>query len=129
MNPRGRERGFCVERTTSIQRGVEQSAPKAIYSMAFMLHSQDYSVPSPTTPRRAPQDRATTSTERRENSGGFGNDEFLNYLGDLTTVNLNQPIVGMATTPSGGGYWMVATDGGIFSYGDAPFYGSTGKIN
>ncbi len=61
--------------------------------------------------------------------GGFGNDEFLNYLGDLTTVNLNQPIVGMATTPSGGGYWMVATDGGIFSYGDAPFYGSTGKIN
>ena len=59
---------------------------------------------------------------------GFGNDEFLNYLGDLTTVNLNQPIVGMATTPSDGGYWMVATDGGIFSYGDAQFYGSTGNI-
>ena len=60
--------------------------------------------------------------------GGFGNDEFLNYLGDLTTVNLNQPIVGMATTPSGGGYWMVATDGGIFSFGDAQIYGSTGAI-
>ncbi len=61
--------------------------------------------------------------------GGFGNDEFLNYLGDLTTVNLNQPIVGMATTPSDGGYWMVATDGGVFSYGDAQFYGSTGAIH
>jgi hypothetical protein len=61
--------------------------------------------------------------------GGFGNDEFLNYLGDLTTVNLNQPIVGMATTPSGGGYWMVATDGGIFSFGDAAYYGSTGAIH
>ncbi len=61
--------------------------------------------------------------------GGFGNDEFLNYLGDLTTFNLNQPIVGMATTPSDGGYWMVATDGGIFSYGDANFYGSTGAIH
>ena len=61
--------------------------------------------------------------------GGFGNDEFLNYLGDLTTVNLNQPIVGMATTPSEGGYWMVATDGGMFSYGDAQFYGSTGAIH
>ncbi len=60
--------------------------------------------------------------------GGFGNDEFSNYLGDLTTFNLNQPIVGMATTPSDGGYWMVATDGGIFSYGDANFYGSTGGI-
>ncbi len=61
--------------------------------------------------------------------GGFGNDEFLNYLGDLTTVNLNEPIVGMATTPSGGGYWMVASDGGIFSDGDAAFYGSTGGIH
>ena len=61
--------------------------------------------------------------------GGFGNDEFLNYLGDLTTVNLNQPIVGMATTPSDGGYWMVATDGGVFSFGDANFYGSTGAIH
>ncbi|HXA28166.1 MAG TPA: hypothetical protein VN193_05405, partial [Candidatus Angelobacter sp.] len=28
----------------------------------------------------------------------------------------------------GGGYWLVASDGGIFSYGDAGFYGSTGSI-
>jgi hypothetical protein len=39
---------------------------------------------------------------------------------------LNQPIVGMASTPTGKGYWMVASDGGIFSYGDATFYGSHG---
>ncbi len=26
----------------------------------------------------------------------------------------------------GKGYWMVASDGGIFAYGDAPFRGSTG---
>jgi hypothetical protein len=32
----------------------------------------------------------------------------------------------MAATPSGSGYWLVATDGGIFSFGDAPFYGSEG---
>jgi hypothetical protein len=42
---------------------------------------------------------------------------------------LNKPIVGMATTPDGGGYWLVASDGGIFSYGDAQFYGSTGGIH
>ena len=29
-------------------------------------------------------------------------------------------------TADGGGYWLVASDGGIFSYGDAEFYGSTG---
>ena len=32
----------------------------------------------------------------------------------------------MAPTPDGGGYWLVASDGGIFSYGGAPFYGSLG---
>jgi hypothetical protein len=34
----------------------------------------------------------------------------------------------MAATPDGGGYWLVASDGGIFSYGDAVFQGSTGGI-
>ena len=59
---------------------------------------------------------------------GFGNDSYLNYLGDLSTTALNQPVVAMATTPDDAGYWMVAGDGGVFSYGDAGFYGSTGKL-
>ena len=41
---------------------------------------------------------------------------------------LNKPVVGMAATPDGNGYWLVASDGGIFNYGDAGFYGSTGSI-
>ncbi|HEV3366235.1 MAG TPA: hypothetical protein VG054_02140, partial [Acidimicrobiales bacterium] len=41
-------------------------------------------------------------------------------------VVLNKPMVGMAATPSGKGYWTVASDGGIFSFGDAQFYGSMG---
>ncbi len=32
----------------------------------------------------------------------------------------------MAATPTGRGYWLVATDGGIFAFGDAGFFGSTG---
>jgi ribosomal protein L24E len=43
-------------------------------------------------------------------------------------LKLNQPIVGMAATPSGKGYWFVAADGGIFAFGDAKFYGSTGNV-
>ena len=31
-------------------------------------------------------------------------------------------------TPTGKGYWLVATDGGIFSFGDAAFFGSTGAL-
>jgi N-acetylmuramoyl-L-alanine amidase len=34
----------------------------------------------------------------------------------------------MVPTPAGRGYWFVARDGGIFSFGDARFYGSTGGI-
>ena len=34
----------------------------------------------------------------------------------------------MAATPSGRGYWLVASDGGIFTFGDAAFYGSTGAM-
>jgi cell wall-associated NlpC family hydrolase len=34
----------------------------------------------------------------------------------------------MAPTPDGGGYWLVASDGGIFSFGDAKFFGSTGAL-
>ena len=39
---------------------------------------------------------------------------------------LNAPITGMAPTATGDGYWLVASDGGIFAFGDARFHGSTG---
>ena len=32
----------------------------------------------------------------------------------------------MAVTPDGGGYWLVGSDGGVFSFGDAAFHGSMG---
>ncbi|MDA8356001.1 MAG: thermopsin family protease [Actinomycetota bacterium] len=35
-------------------------------------------------------------------------------------------VVGMVAGPGGGGYWDVASDGGIFSFGSARFYGSMG---
>jgi hypothetical protein len=34
----------------------------------------------------------------------------------------------MSPTGSGAGYWLVASDGGIFAFGDAGFHGSTGAI-
>jgi hypothetical protein len=48
--------------------------------------------------------------------------------GSLTGKALNAPVVGITTTPDQGGYWMVASDGGVFNYGDAGFYGSAGNI-
>jgi hypothetical protein len=34
----------------------------------------------------------------------------------------------MARTPNGGGYWLTASDGGIFTFGNAGFFGSTGAL-
>ncbi len=44
-------------------------------------------------------------------------------------IHLSRPVLGMAATPTGHGYWLVASDGGVFSFGDATFYGSTGAIH
>ena len=48
------------------------------------------------------------------------------FYGSTGSLRLNQPVVGMADTPSTNGYWLVASDGGIFNYGDAGFFGSMG---
>lgn len=41
-----------------------------------------------------------------------------------TGRRLNAPIVGMVPSIDGGGYFMVASDGGVFAFGDARFVGS-----
>jgi hypothetical protein len=66
---------------------------------------------------------------QRGELAGFGNDNYLVYLDGAMYYNLNAPIVGMAATPDGGGYWMVGGDGGVFASGDAGFYGSTGSLH
>jgi hypothetical protein len=34
----------------------------------------------------------------------------------------------MAATPSGNGYWLVASDGGIFAFGEGAFLGSAAGV-
>jgi hypothetical protein len=35
-------------------------------------------------------------------------------------------VVGIAATPDGNGYWLVGSDGGVFAFGNAGFFGSMG---
>jgi hypothetical protein len=52
------------------------------------------------------------------------------YLGAPTNgASLAAPVVAMASTPDGTGYWLTAADGGVFTYGDATFDGSAGSVN
>ena len=39
-------------------------------------------------------------------------------------AGLLAPAIAMVAVPGGGGYWMAAADGGVFTFGDAPFYQS-----
>ncbi len=43
-------------------------------------------------------------------------------------ATLAAPVVSLSPLATGKGYWLVASDGGIFSFGDANFYGSTGSM-
>jgi len=43
------------------------------------------------------------------------------FAGSAAGIRLNAPIVGMARSTVGSGYWLAAADGGVFAYGDVPF--------
>ena len=46
------------------------------------------------------------------------------FEGSLGALHLNAPVSGMAATSSGNGYWLVGADNGIFTFGDAHFFGA-----
>ncbi|ACU54658.1 SpoIID/LytB domain protein [Acidimicrobium ferrooxidans DSM 10331] len=55
----------------------------------------------------------------------FGNTYTLGLTGLGGSHPLAAPVVGLSPTPDGQGYWLVAADGGVFGFGDAPFFGNT----
>jgi hypothetical protein len=60
------------------------------------------------------------------NAGFYGSIPGLGLApaGSSNPRRLNAPIVGMVPSPDGGGYFMVASDGGVFAFGDAKYAGS-----
>ena len=60
------------------------------------------------------------------NAGFYGSIPGLGIApaGSSSPKRLNAPIVGMVPSADGGGYFMVASDGGVFAFGDAKFEGS-----
>jgi GH25 family lysozyme M1 (1,4-beta-N-acetylmuramidase) len=63
-------------------------------------------------------------------SGIAGNVDLDVFNGSVSGLVITSPLlknrVGMVPTPDSKGYWIVASDGGVFSFGDANFYGSMG---
>jgi hypothetical protein len=72
------------------------------------------------------QDRAATGIFKDGGVLRYGAAEF---FGSPTQTHLAAPIVAMAATPDGQGYWLVGADGGVLSYGDARYFGSAGALD
>ena len=112
-----------VPLTTRLRRRL--AAAVAVAVTAFLP------LAAPTTPLAQAADREAAATGGYwmvASDGGIFSFGGASFYGSTGNIKLNQPIVGIAATPSGKGYWMVATDGGIFSFGDAQFFGSTGNV-
>jgi hypothetical protein len=60
------------------------------------------------------------------NAGYYGSIPGLGFApaGSTNPKRRNAPIVGMVPSADGAGYFMVASDGGVFAFGDAKFEGS-----
>jgi len=46
----------------------------------------------------------------------------------VRSSDLALPVRGIASTPTGRGYWLAAGNGGVFAFGDAPWFGWPGPI-
>jgi hypothetical protein len=58
-------------------------------------------------------------------NGGEARDKVNNYKNSTSSTTNRK---GIARTATGNGYWIVASDGGVFSFGDAAFYGSAANL-
>ncbi len=96
-------------------------------------------VPSSHAGTGGPSGIAPTSTVAAVASGSVAGEWETTAAGRVTALGsaasfgsvtgpLNRPVVGMAALPDGLGYWLVAADGGVFSFGGATFYGSMAAV-
>jgi hypothetical protein len=107
--------------------GVDWSVGAAEESIDFGAgHPLDDPGPTPTpTPTPGPNPPPASYDLAQANGVVTSYGTAYNY-GPTSGMTLNQPVVGLATTTDGNGYWEAAADGGVFAFGTAPFQGSMG---
>ena len=73
-------------------------------------------------------------TDHTDPGSGFPISTFISQVTQSTppqsvkeaSALIQKPAVAILVRPQGDGYWIVASDGGVFSFGGAPFFGSMG---
>ena len=76
-------------------------------------------------PERRLPPRLGRSTRSPAHRGSYTAGDARSY-GSASSYNLYKPVVSVAATQAGKGYWKAGGDGGVFSFGDAAFLGSMG---
>ena len=51
------------------------------------------------------------------------------HRGDLGTISVTAPVVDIAVTPDGNGYWLVTSEGIVYAFGSALWRGSLGHLD
>ena len=98
--------------------------PRRVASQLAVVHDPNGFFPGP--PKAAAMARAGSSGGYWlvDDSGAVRARGGAVHFGGASHLDLARPIVGMAATPSGDGYFLVAEDFGLFTYGDATFAGN-----
>jgi hypothetical protein len=105
--------------------------------MALCVPAGALSGPAGASTKAAPPVQGQRNASGRpgvEQAGGFFKDGgvltygSVQFFGSPTNMRLAAPIVAMAATPDGQGYWLVGADGGVLAYGDARYFGGTSAL-
>jgi len=120
-SPPGQYPITCTAGTLSAPNYVVVSGPAATLTLTASTAPT-----GPTAPTASVGGYAMVSADGSVWAEGPSTGPAVRYLGAMSGQPLNAPIVGAAFTPGASGYWLVASDGGIFSFGTAAFDGSMG---
>ena len=93
------------------------------------LQVDQWTAPSPASSSGVRANAVTTGRPGYRLASAGGHVSSFGLSGDGSVPGrLARPVVGITSTLDRQGYWLTATDGGIFAFGDARFFGSTGGV-
>ena len=103
---------------------------KALAALSIPLSTVDFGIADYTSIPHLVPGSAFTQYANPPSSGGDYDLSLTNgvWPNEPNPAMLNKPASQIVATPSGKGYYIVAEDGGVFAFGDAPFFESLPEI-
>ena len=113
-------RGVLASSDPAPAASAAQAATAAPSDPAPAAATPDPAPAPPAAPASGPAYRVAAGSGEVYEHGWFADD-------GSAAGQTKAPIVGLAQSADGDGYWLAAADGGVFAFGDAEFLGSGGR--